>query len=190
MNATVAVARTSDVDCAGLGDSPAVRRYTRSRDRADARAARALLLGLLPPGSVLAQRCPGCGGDDHGRPEVVGHVEIGVSLTHADGWVGAAIGSAGAGPVGLDLEPVTKLRNTPPVAIALTAPERDWLADHPDPAVGFGRLWTRKEALVKAGFCDLDAALALTVLEPPPGWRFTDHSTPDVVATSCTRAAP
>ncbi|MGW1012413.1 4'-phosphopantetheinyl transferase family protein [Streptomyces termitum] len=82
-----------------------------------------------------AQFCAVCGRYGHGRPYLRGHPGTGVSLSHADGLVAAAVG---AGPVGVDVEPAGRR----PAA----------LPGH-GPGPGRARLlqWVRREALFKAG---------------------------------------
>lgn len=125
---------------------------------------------------VLEQRCPGCGGHDHGRPAITGADGVHVSLSHARGWVAAA---AAGRPCGIDVEPVAPgapLEGVlaPGEVTALTAlgPEVRNAA--------FLRLWTRKEAVVKAGAASLDDLARLDVRgdEPLPGVRVRDVATP------------
>ncbi|MFH9198790.1 4'-phosphopantetheinyl transferase family protein [Streptomyces anulatus] len=125
--------------------------------RDDVVAARLLLrlcasrvTGLPPDAVEPAQRCPGCGRDGHGRPYLPDHPELGVSYSHADGLAAAAVGP---GPVGIDVEPLT--RRPGPLAVLrrmLPEDEVDAARTEPDPGPALLRLWVRREALFKAGF--------------------------------------
>ncbi|WP_097968490.1 4'-phosphopantetheinyl transferase superfamily protein [Streptomyces sp. or20] len=124
--------------------------------RDDVVAARLLLrlcasrvTGLPPDAVEPAQRCPGCGRDGHGRPYLPGLSELGVSYSHADGLAAAAVGP---GPVGIDVEPLT--RRPGPLAVLrrmLPEDEVDAARAGPDPGPALLRLWVRREALFKAG---------------------------------------
>ncbi|MFO6451391.1 MULTISPECIES: 4'-phosphopantetheinyl transferase family protein [unclassified Aeromicrobium] len=122
--------------------------------RALARACVAALLDTEADDVRLVQLCPSCGGVDHGRPSVLGRPEVGVSWAHAGG---AVVALATHGPCGVDVEPPIA---GPAPQRAITEAERAWLATGGD----FTRLWTRKEALVKAGAATLDEAARLDVL--------------------------
>lgn len=125
--------------------------------RDDVVAARLLLrlcasrvTGLPPDAVVPAQRCSGCGRDGHGRPYLPDHPELGVSYSHADGLAAAAVGP---GPVGIDVEPLTRRPGPLPVLRRLLpGDEVDAACAEPDPGPALLRLWVRREALFKAGF--------------------------------------
>ncbi|MFC9797385.1 4'-phosphopantetheinyl transferase family protein [Streptomyces sp. NPDC057695] len=132
--------------------------------RADVLAARLLVrlcvtraTGLPLDTPALAQLCPGCGGEGHGRPYLRGRPGTGVSLSHADGLVAAA---AGPGPVGIDVEPATR-RPGPAHVLRRLLPEAG-LAEGAAEGTAEGgtappdgpellRLWVRAEARLKAG---------------------------------------
>lgn len=125
------------------------------RARELARACVADLLAVPEAEVTLAQRCATCGGTDHGRPFAVGRPGIGVSWSHCGGRVAAF---AAPGPCGVDVE----IASDGPVPLrVLTGREQAWLAAGGE----FTRLWTRKEALVKAGVATLDDAGELDVLD-------------------------
>lgn len=133
-----------------------VARLRREEDRLAYRAAHALvrrcagdLLGVGPEALTLAQRCPTCDGCDHGAPYIVEEPAVHVSLAHSSDHVAAV---AAQGPCGVDVETLRPL--TPPTG-ALTPDERAWVDRQPDPTCAFLGLWTRKEALVKAGLLSL-----------------------------------
>ncbi|WP_069743409.1 4'-phosphopantetheinyl transferase superfamily protein [Streptomyces sp. EN23] len=131
--------------------------------RDDVLAARLLLrlcasraTGLSPRDVGPAQRCPGCGRDGHGRPYLPDHPGVGVSYSHADGLAAAAVGP---GPVGIDVEPLT--RRLGPVSVLrrlLPHDEVDAAGAEPDPGPALLRLWVRREALFKAGRDDVRLA--------------------------------
>ncbi|MER7760403.1 4'-phosphopantetheinyl transferase superfamily protein [Streptomyces sp. NPDC097619] len=133
----------------------------RSPDRREDVLAARLLVRLctaghtgLPLEAVApAQRCPGCGRAGHGRPYLPGRPDLGLSYSHADGLVAAAVGP---GAVGIDVEPSTRrpgplrqLRRLVP------APELREALDGPDPGPALLALWVRREARIKAGRADL-----------------------------------
>ncbi|MFF1512219.1 4'-phosphopantetheinyl transferase family protein [Streptomyces sp. NPDC058326] len=105
--------------------------------------------GLPWTEAAPAQLCPGCGRHGHGRPYLPGHPGVGVSLSHADGLVAAAVGP---GAVGIDVEPSAR-RPGPLRALRRLLPETDLrdAAAQPDPGPALLRLWVRREAELKAG---------------------------------------
>ncbi|GAA3088595.1 hypothetical protein GCM10017562_68740 [Streptomyces roseofulvus] len=115
-----------------------------------ARLCAARITGRPPGGTgLLAQRCPECHRDGHGRPYLPDHPGLGISLSHADGLVAAA---AGRGPVGVDVEPAAR-RPGPPSVLHRVLPEADLreAAAHADPGAALLRAWVRAEARFKAG---------------------------------------
>ncbi|WP_318211903.1 4'-phosphopantetheinyl transferase family protein [Streptomyces sp. SJL17-1] len=109
----------------------------------------ARVTGLPLDTPALAQLCPGCGGHGHGRPYLHGRPGVGVSLSHADGLVAAAVGP---GAIGIDVEPSTR-RPGPVHVLRRLLPEAD-LAEAttpPDSGPALLRLWVRAEARLKAG---------------------------------------
>ncbi|MFD9050888.1 4'-phosphopantetheinyl transferase family protein [Streptomyces zaomyceticus] len=109
--------------------------------------------GLPPAESAPAQLCPDCGRHGHGRPYLPGRPGVGVSLSHADGLVAAAVGP---GPVGIDVEPSTR-RPGPPRVLRRLLPATEFAeaVAQPDPGPALLRLWVRREARLKAGRDDL-----------------------------------
>ncbi|AWL88706.1 4'-phosphopantetheinyl transferase superfamily protein [Streptomyces globisporus] len=128
--------------------------------RDDVVAARLLLrlcasraTGLPPRAVEPAQRCPGCGRDGHGRPYLPDHPGLGASFSHADGLAAAVVGP---GPVGIDVEPLTRRPGPVPVLRRLLPhDEVDAACAEPDPGPALLRLWVRREALFKAGRDDV-----------------------------------
>lgn len=136
-----------------------------------ARVGAGLAAGAAADGLTLLQRCPRCGGVDHGRPSVRELPELHVSLSHTSGYVAAI---AGRGPVGVDVERANRRPLQEDVAALALAPgERVKVAGANDPGRAFLRVWVRKEALVKAGELSLDGlgSADLSALEPGRRWR-------------------
>ncbi|MFC9342252.1 4'-phosphopantetheinyl transferase family protein [Streptomyces sp. NPDC057020] len=124
--------------------------------RDDVLAARLLLrlcvaraTGLPPDTPALAQRCPGCGEHGHGRPYLRGRPGVGISLSHAEGLVAAAVGP---GAIGIDVEPAAR-RPGPLHVLRRLLPDADVAeaAASPDAGPALLRLWVRAEARLKAG---------------------------------------
>ena len=122
------------------------------------------LVGLPPRAArelVIAQHCDDCGAAGHGAPYVVGLADrVQVSLSHTDGWVAAI---AAVARCGVDVQAVRPVPDR-----ALTADERDWAGA--DPLLR-SRLWSRKEALAKAGLADIDAFWGFDARDPDPRLR-------------------
>lgn len=124
-------------------------------------------LGLGPSSIELTH-------DELGKPRVVG-TELQVSLAHADELALVAIGWDA--PLGVDVERIRYL----PDAEALTQTyctelERVHL-DRCDGDAELIRLWTRKEALLKAtgeGLRTHPRAVDVLDSDPLPGWRLFD----------------
>ncbi|MBO9553659.1 4'-phosphopantetheinyl transferase superfamily protein [Cellulomonas sp.] len=135
-------------------------------------------------------RVPGSEGG-LGRPVLVGGLGIArapapaddgpaveFSLSHGGGLVAIAVAGRGV-PVGVDVEPVD------PDALAvvprLHPHERRHVEQtpHDDRPAAFTRLWTRKEAYVKAVGTGLRGALdADDLTVDPPGWTVVDRAVP------------
>ncbi|MET3987986.1 4'-phosphopantetheinyl transferase superfamily protein [Streptomyces sp. PvR034] len=133
--------------------------------------------GLAPRASAPAQYCARCARSGHGRPYLPGRPDVGVSLSHADGLVAAAVGP---GAVGIDVEPAT--RRTGPLSVwgrLLPAAELRRAAALPDPGPELLRLWVRREALFKAGGERADVRLL----------EWTDHCRAAVVTVASTTPA-
>lgn len=114
----------------------------------------ARLLGVRAADVSIVQRCPTCGGP-HGRPEVVGHADVGVSFAHSRGVVAAAAGTV---PVGVDVEafPPADGLAAGDLSAALTTAEIRAIGSASDPTRATLLAWVRKEACLKAGLVDLD----------------------------------
>ena len=148
-------------------------RIARAADRAAYDAAHLLvrecageLLGCDARDLALAQLCSACGGDTHGAPRIVGS-PVRVSLSHTRGCVAAV---ASWSRCGIDVERV----GAPVMRRALTDDEARWVAAQRSPGDAFVMLWTRKEALVKAGLGALERVHLLDALRPVAGARIGD----------------
>lgn len=125
------------------------------------------LLGV-PPGDVPLRRvCPTCGGP-HGKPRLAVSAGYDFSVTHSGDVVGVAV-CRGA-EVGLDVEEAhTALDVDAAARTALSARESAALYSLPpvERKPAFLRIWTRKEAVLKALGVGLGAPLReLEVSEP------------------------
>ncbi|MGW5780518.1 4'-phosphopantetheinyl transferase family protein [Streptomyces sp. NPDC003863] len=164
LNALAVVAATGEaLDLPGLHEGLLApwerRRLDRIRvpsRRDDVLAARLLVrwcvarfTGLPPEASGPEQYCEGCRRYGHGRPYPSRLPGLGVSLSHADGLVAAAVGP---GPVGIDVEPEGRRPGPLPVLRRLL-PEAELreAAAAQDPGAALLRLWVRGEARFKAG---------------------------------------
>ncbi|MFD3991392.1 4'-phosphopantetheinyl transferase family protein [Streptomyces sp. NPDC058583] len=134
--------------------------------------------GLPPDTPALAQLCPGCGGEGHGRPYLRGRPGVGVSLSHADGLVAAAVGP---GAIGIDVEPATR-RPGPVRVLRRLLPDADFAeaAAQPDSGPALLRLWVREEARLKAGRTGQAGEGEIRFLE------WTDRPRAAVAAVACT----
>jgi 4'-phosphopantetheinyl transferase len=105
----------------------------------------------VPPGTVtVTRRCPACGAETHGRPEVPG-IAVGLSAARRGNLVVVAV--ADVPGVGVDLETVPA--GTWPSTLldyALHPAERRLLETRSDAerSLDLPRWWSRKEAILKA----------------------------------------
>ncbi|WP_051871922.1 4'-phosphopantetheinyl transferase family protein [Streptomyces sclerotialus] len=147
-------------------------------------ALRLLLAQLLggPPDAVPLARlpCAGCGGP-HGKPVLAGRPAVHFSLSHSGPHVLIALAPR---PVGADIEGVPPPERVHDVAQVLHPAERDHLAgtSAEERPGAFARLWTRKEAYLKATGAGLHRPLHLDDLSDgarhPDGWRIVDLAAP------------
>jgi 4'-phosphopantetheinyl transferase len=150
-------------------------RFVRAGSRAQFVGAHAALrrrLGDLlgaDPGLLrfASSRCVRCGGP-HGKPVLAGdHAgTLHFSLSHSGSAVAVAAADA---PVGVDLEAVQPLPAAKLAARFFAEDERRLVASAADPPATFVRLWTRKEALLKATGEGIAGGLASVPALPPPG---------------------
>ncbi len=129
-------------------------RFVNERDRLRYAAAHTLArrvlaahLGIAPGDVPIRLRCKRCGGA-HGKPFVDGGPEY--SLTHGGDLV--AVGVTYSGPVGVDVEPLSRAHHHG-LAQRVLAPEElalhERLSEDERP-LDLLRSWTRKEAVLKA----------------------------------------
>lgn len=135
-------------------------RLLRQDDRARFVAAHALarfslaLVLDVPAESVVIDRTCRCG-SAHGKPRVAGGPEF--SLTHSGDLVGVAVSEQ---PVGLDVEQIRHMHDLAGVAAAVCSATESTTGDE-----DFFRLWTRKEALLKATGDGLLSPMAAITLD-------------------------
>jgi len=142
-------------------------RVVRARDtfivsRAAQRLVMSRYLDCAPDALVIRRACAHCGSTEHGRP-AAGPGAPDYSVSHSGEWV--LLAAVGSGRVGVDIE---HCRPRAGVALlagrTLTTAERAEFGALPDSSRSgwFYRVWTRKEAVVKATGQDL-AATASTL---------------------------
>lgn len=140
-------------------------------------------LGIEPGAVTISRRCARCGDPAHGRPELPG-ANLSFSLSHSESLAMVAV-VAGA-RVGLDVEierPRSRLEAL--AARVLSAEEHaEWLDAEPPARVrAFLRLWTAKEAYLKAIGAGITRPLR-EVPRHPEGWTVaTIPSLPGTVAS-------
>jgi 4'-phosphopantetheinyl transferase len=117
-------------------------------------------VGIEPATFQVDRTCPTCS-LQHGRPQLGGAAQDWfVSVTHAGSLVGVALTQAG--PVGLDVEPVTD-RDYVPLCDAMLAPGEP----RPDSLHEFLVYWTRKESVLKATGDGLTRPMTDAVVSAP-----------------------
>ncbi len=136
-----------------------------------ARQCVAEVMKVDPAEVTIWQRCATCGGQ-HGKPVVLDAPAIDVSWSHGGGHVAAV---AGAGRLGIDLEPTRGPRRPVAIRSALASAEARWVRAAADPHAAFTRLWVRKEALIKVGELTLSTLSTVDFTGPSgellPRWR-------------------
>ena len=146
-------------------------RRVRATDRRDTVAAHGLLkellgdwLGVAPADCRLRY---GAAGEKPRLAKSSCH-GIDVSMTHCDGLAACAAGLAGS--VGIDAEPLDMNVDVALAADIFSTGEQRWLRCQPEGEVraNFLRLWTLKEAVIKADGRGLSLPLASFTLLPDP----------------------
>jgi 4'-phosphopantetheinyl transferase len=130
-------------------------RFAMPRSRIAFIAAHALTRAALGGAIGVAPAAFGFAAGAHGKPQARldgRRAEVAFNLSHTDGMVGVAVALAPGLALGFDLE---SLARRVPLALArryFTAAEATWLDGLPGPerTAGFLRLWTLKEAFIKA----------------------------------------
>jgi 4'-phosphopantetheinyl transferase len=114
----------------------------------------------------------------HGKPALTGpgqdHCHF--NLSHSGDWLVIAIGDQG--PLGVDLELGRRARSPLPLAQRFfAAAEYQYLADLPqaEQNSAFYRLWSRKEAVLKAHGGGIAAGLDKVEFVPQQKWRLLNH---------------
>jgi 4'-phosphopantetheinyl transferase len=147
-------------------------RYVRDADRSAFVAGRVLTRVLLARRGNCDPRDVGLAPDGHGRPTVIRPRRLRgyhFSISHARGLVGVAVSPAG--PIGLDLEPLDRrIAVTSLTDNVLAACEYDALRGLPAEVARtrFLRLWTLKEAYLKARGIGLAGSLAAVAFDLDP----------------------
>lgn len=131
------------------------------------RTCAAELLDVAPDALTLVQRCATCGGP-HGKPRLLGHPDLTVTLSHTRGYVAAA---ASYRLVGVDVDVVSERPlDWSLVRSVLSPAEADEVAAGPDSVCKFVRRWVRKECLIKVGAADLEQMAQAD----EAGWSFSE----------------
>ena len=135
----------------------------------------ALASRLLGRPAVVRHHCANCGATDHGRPLVDGAF---VSLARADGLV--AIAASLGSPLGVDIETVRRVSASAFDDVAFGPLEAAEIRASSTPDLLRTRLWTAKEAIVKARGTGLrtdprlvdtrDPGVEVEWFEPEPGY--------------------
>lgn len=159
--------------------------------RAAVRRTLSLLLEVAPRSVELGRlHCPCCGDPEHGPPTLLSPVTPWwISISHTAGRGLLAVSGA---PVGVDVERMRKVPAEDLSSVVLTASEREFVLSAPhgeDRVTAFLRVWTRKEATLKAVGIGISSDLSLLETHPelrgtaevtaglpgaPRTWRVTD----------------
>lgn len=142
-------------DCLALLDGAEQERIPHLRKTEDRQrfiAGRALLrtaaggyLGIPPRRLEVVANCPDCS-RNHGKPELPG-TGLQVSVSHSGDRVVVAVTRAGA--VGIDVEEISTSVSPAELLPYVIGPTEPRTPAHATPG-GFHRMWTRKEAVLKA----------------------------------------
>ncbi len=117
-----------------------------------------------------------------GKPVLRDRRELHFSLSHSGRFILCAVGDA---PVGADVQQMRDVRES--MARRFCPGERTWLESLPpeERKAAFFRLWTRKEAWVKAVSDERMLSLSeQDVLDPPAGMFFRDYDLPEGYAAA------
>ena len=111
----------------------------------------------------------------HGKPELSDQ-RWQFNLSHSGDWLVIAL--CAKGPLGVDVELGQRRRQTLPLARRFYATsEYEWLAALPaeEQESAFYRLWSRKEAVLKAQGAGIAAGLDKVRFVPEEGWRLDNR---------------
>ncbi|WP_114946860.1 4'-phosphopantetheinyl transferase family protein [Microvirga calopogonii] len=125
-------------------------RFIHERHRREHVVAHALKRAVISGETGVAPRLCSFALLAYGKPILVHPNGLHFSLSHTDGLV--AVATSPDGPVGIDVEPTDREAPLGVAATVFTREELDWLADcgYSERNDRFFRLWTLKEAYVKA----------------------------------------
>lgn len=123
-----------------------------------------------------------------GKPVLCGREDLWFSLSHSGRYILCAVSGK---TVGADVQQMRRVN--PGIASRFHEGEREWLSRQPEPEKtdALFRLWTRKEAWVKAVSRERMVSLdEVDVIHPVPGLAFRDYSLPDGYAAALCSAEP
>ncbi|WP_349921476.1 4'-phosphopantetheinyl transferase family protein [Aeromonas veronii] len=142
---------------------------------------REYLLGRVLLRRLLAERLGCLAADlkfftqDHGKPALLGQ-QWQFNLSHSGEWLVLAL--CQQGPLGVDIEMGSRRRATLPLAERFYArSEYEWLLALPEEErdTAFYRLWSRKEAVLKAQGSGIAAGLDKVCFLPEEDWRLDNR---------------
>ena len=128
--------------------APLARRAPEDAERS--LVARAALVGLVASRTRSDPAALTVAHDRHGRPTIAEHPGLSVSISHSGALVACAVSTR---PIGVDVEQAGRPEADMALARRICAPAELSLVEAAAPGEGASvllRLWTRKEALVKA----------------------------------------
>lgn len=145
-------------------------RYRMERDRRLSVAAYLLLCEALREEYGMTE-LPQLDYGTNGKPFILNHPSIHFNLSHCEE---AAVCVVSRQPVGVDIESISRY-DAELCFSTMSVREQNLIAQSPEPAVAFIRLWTMKESLLKLSGEGLRDDLA-TILEQTDNIRFTTQT--------------
>lgn len=179
------------VDLLDAAEREQAKRFVFERDRRPYQVAHALkrLMLSMHAGGAVAPQVWAFELGTHGKPRVTQEAGPQFNLSHCDGLVACAVSERAE--VGVDVENLDQRAPLELSATHFAAPEQRWLRSLPTAAqrLGFFRLWTLKEAYIKAtgmglnqpldafafGFDPLSVTFLDRALGDPSAWRFGQY---------------